>query len=749
MSKKISKISLESFRGASTKTLLEFDSQKNTAVIFGENGTGKSTIVDAIDFVFNGKYGSLEDKSLGQGSKKHELIASLGKLPDKIKIEVVYDNKTIIGSIGEGNRPVTIGITERPRVDILRKADILTLINHQPKDRYDALKDFIDVPICAKNEKTLREANIQAKKDYDDIIKEVTSIHEAINRAWEANGSLDGDSLNWAKTLANTDLTDLEEKTNSYSLLLQKIEKAGSTLARLDKFDEEIRNVDAEIKETTDKLKESLGGTSNKLLEVLKSAQRYVEENKTLSMCPVCEQSVISKQLIDRIVERLDVMQNAIHHADELQKFRLQLVHSNNNRDTSKKEYETIIKELVAHASKVDEIKLIKFIDSILYYREINKYYDVIRTHSLKLGKESNLLSTIKSQTSLLNEKMSEAEFAKKRLDNLGKCLKIVEEKRKEYVDKVLTDISGEIDRLYLMLHPDEKLGEIKFKVDPSQQSSLHLEAKFQSVKVLPQAYYSESHLDTLGVCIFIALAKHYQSDIVILDDIISSADQSHIERFIRLLHDEANNFNQIIITTHYRPWRDRYRNSQGPTNNIQLIELLKWGYSHGLRHTKTKLSIDEIRDLLGCEPIARQAIASTAGILLESLFDNFALKFSCRLPKQAVPHTLFDYLNCLERKLKDNLSVELSSGTIIQLAPLINKIADTAFIRNLVGCHYNEVGAQLSDDEVMHFGNAVVNLSSSITCSNCGALPDNDKSGSYWSCSCGGIKLHPLKTPK
>ena len=62
MANLIKKIELDHFRGASQPSVIEFDPTKNTVVIFGENGRGKSTIVDAIDMVANRLPGSLEGK---------------------------------------------------------------------------------------------------------------------------------------------------------------------------------------------------------------------------------------------------------------------------------------------------------------------------------------------------------------------------------------------------------------------------------------------------------------------------------------------------------------------------------------------------------------------------------------------------------------------------------------------------------------------------------------------------------------
>ena len=64
MNKRIDRLSLRGFRGASRPVEIPFDPHAPITLIFGENGTGKSTICDAIDFICNERFGSLQDKSV-------------------------------------------------------------------------------------------------------------------------------------------------------------------------------------------------------------------------------------------------------------------------------------------------------------------------------------------------------------------------------------------------------------------------------------------------------------------------------------------------------------------------------------------------------------------------------------------------------------------------------------------------------------------------------------------------------------
>ena len=59
------KLNIEAFRGVSGPFTVDFDTRQNLTVLYGENGSGKTTISDAFEFVIDGTSGSLEEKSFG------------------------------------------------------------------------------------------------------------------------------------------------------------------------------------------------------------------------------------------------------------------------------------------------------------------------------------------------------------------------------------------------------------------------------------------------------------------------------------------------------------------------------------------------------------------------------------------------------------------------------------------------------------------------------------------------------------
>ncbi|MEK7728733.1 MAG: AAA family ATPase, partial [candidate division KSB1 bacterium] len=143
MSVKINKLLMVGFRGATSQVEIAFDTSKAVTLIFGENGTGKSTIADAFDFVCNRSCGSLENYSLGEPSRKH--VASLGCKPSDVKVTITSGVKTWVASLG-GNGPVVDSQNGCPDAHILRRRKILDLIEAQPKQRFETLKTYITVP---------------------------------------------------------------------------------------------------------------------------------------------------------------------------------------------------------------------------------------------------------------------------------------------------------------------------------------------------------------------------------------------------------------------------------------------------------------------------------------------------------------------------------------------------------------------------------------------------------------------------
>lgn len=119
--------------------------------------------------------------------------------------------------------------------------------------------------------------------------------------------------------------------------------------------------------------------------------------------------------------------------------------------------------------------------------------------------------------------------------------------------------ISGRLQQLYASIHGEGAGAEKDFSasLEPAG-AGLKLEVDFYGKgKFPPAALHSEGHQDTLGICLFLALAEHVSGGpitLLILDDVLMSVDAEHRRAVAAMLRREFST-TQFVITTHDEVW--------------------------------------------------------------------------------------------------------------------------------------------------------------------------------------------------
>jgi hypothetical protein len=773
----LNNMTISGFRGATSKAEIQFDPSKSVTMVFGENGTGKSTIVDAFDFICNGRLGSLENYSLGGNAKKY--VVSLGAKPSDIRVSLTCNGKTWNASLPK-EKPVVIPEVGCPDAQILRRANILEIINAPPKDRYDSLKKFIAVPGIEKSENALRDAIKATDISYNEDVRSIRQAKDDLNKLWVAEGRIGKNAIGWAVAEVQKDLSQLQTSINEIDEIAVATRNAETALIPLDTaitIQKEAETVYYEVEANQKQAEKKQFQQNSKLVALLKDTKTYVTEKRE-GKCPICEQQVDPAGLLARLSERIDAMKelssiveatvvakkqvdskkSAANQAqktfcDQIRALSFLLNKSSLIEVAQQKIDWANFKELLSHEEPSDAIEqqgrnLLSLILPVKQKLQNRKNSD---------QKSINQYNAIKGFVDTLKKKEENAKNSVELLCKLRKANEIVATQRKTYVEGILANISTEVEAQYIKLHPGENIGKVRFYLKPNTIGSLEFDAQFHNqVEMPPQAYFSESHLDTLGICVFIALAKYYktESTIVVLDDVLTSVDNVHLDRLVKLLHEESSNFNHIIITTHYRPWREKYRYYQGPSAQVHFVELLNWTLAKGIRHTKTKLSVEEIQEYLGREPLDRQIVASKAGILLESLLDYLTILYQCRMPrKRDTNYALGDLLAGVGKNLRKSLKVvhvEPTSKTEEEkyLLDIINDLTGMVWLRNQVGCHWNIVGGSVCDQDIDIFVKRTLELANHLICEQSGELPYRENPSGHWESKGGHTRLYPLNNP-
>jgi hypothetical protein len=764
----LKKLKIEHLRGSILPFEIPFEKGKKLTIVYGENGTGKSTICDAFEFLGKGKVGSLENRGLG---KTNRYWHSVGKKAADVSVILENTDATVCQATILKSEVVVNPTGNRPRVEVLRRSQILALLEAKPGDRYAAISRFIDVSGIETSEATLRQAIRDLSSSRDVAVARVLENQDAIRQFWEAAGKPWKGPLAWAKKEVTRDPESLDSEVAA----LDSLHKA---YARLGDYPERLRiaksahgesksaTVEAEAK--AKEYIESIAGDAAELVGVLESARSYLHQNPTPASCPLCESSEKVAGLSDRITARLASF-SALQLAQE------NVRRANTSLQRADQQLEALREGVKTHAQAFQKTR-----DSFSWPADVNlpssPAPDDIEDLEAWLAATSEIpVAWKKSETDRLDKKQfistlklalktyTENFQAQKDLDvllpNLKRTLEIVEEERRIFTDKMLTNIASEVGRIYELVHPGEGLNKISLELDPNKRASLEIGASFcGETGTPPQAYFSESHLDTLGLCVFLALAAldGPGETILVLDDVLASVDEPHVERLIEMLYAEAIKFRHCVITTHYRPWKQKLRWGWLKNGQCQFIELSKWTSKNGMTLIRSIPDIERLRTLLEESPPDPQLVCAKAGVVLEAALDFITQLYECSVPRRAGGlYTLGDLLPSINKKLRNSLQIEVlekdangnTTYRLVSLTPILEELIRIAQARNVFGCHFNSLSFELLESDGIAFGQNVLELIEVLADSEAG-WPKSDKSGKYWANAGETRRLHPLQQP-
>jgi len=230
----LKKLVIENLRGSVKPFSIPFEKGKKLTIIYGENATGKSTICDALEFLGKGKIGSLENRGLG---KTNRYWHSVGKTSADINVTFETTNSTCCAKLGKTD-VIVIPPELRPKVEVLRRGQILSLIEATPGDRYEEIKRFIDVSGVEASEASLRQLIGDLVKNREVAVARVQENHDSINQFWETAGKQGKDAFYWAEVETKRDINVDDAEIKALGKLrsaYQRLTEYPSRLKKLNK----------------------------------------------------------------------------------------------------------------------------------------------------------------------------------------------------------------------------------------------------------------------------------------------------------------------------------------------------------------------------------------------------------------------------------------------------------------------------------------------------------------------------------
>jgi recombinational DNA repair ATPase RecF len=763
-------LTLTAFRGSATTFRLDFEKNKKLTLIYGENGTGKTTICDAFEFLAKECVSSLENRGMGKGLEKFWPTA--GKAASALAVDLETSAAKCSGRIV--NKAASITPPDaRPRIELLRQQQILQLIQAQPADRYKEIKRFIDIEAFERSEETLRQLGKSLATEKQDAQTAEQENLAALQGFYETAGKPVGlNAVTWAKQKLAEPTTGLDADIAAISKLRTAFDALKSYPEKLGTHHSAVAAAKAALAEAEQALSAAIATATegaSETLPVLEAGRNYLHAHPQSKECPLCA----SQENIAGLAAKIDTQLKAFSAltAANTTKNAHQLVL--NNAETALAQTQSDCEkaatvfttaqtnhqwkanvQVPASAPPTDPATLASWLTA-------NEAIAAAWA-GIEAGwrDESKFLTQLKSATERYDTNAARVAELTSLIPKVDDALKQCVEERQKFTDSIITEIAQEVGKLYEKVHPGEGLDKIALQLDPAKRASLTLQADFAGHDAPPQAYFSQSHLDTLGLCVFLALAARDRAEetVLILDDVLGSVDEPHVERVIGMIYEISTKFQHTIVTTHYRPWREKYRwGWLKPGQACQFVELTGWGIDDGIRIISSLPEVERLRGLLAESPIDPQAICSKAGVILEAALDYLTQKYECAVPRRhGAAYTLGDLLPAITTKLRDALKVEMRDGitdataaptSTIPLKPILEELARIAQARNAFGAHFKAISFELLDTDAVGFAKHVLLLVDPLIHPEDG-WPSNDKSGSYWRNSADSRRLHPLKKP-
>jgi hypothetical protein len=308
---------------------------------------------------------------------------------------------------------------------------------------------------------------------------------------------------------------------------------------------------------------------------------------------------------------------------------------------------------------------------------------------------------------------------------------------------EVISQISRDIQHLWLILHPNEPIEDVQLYIPRDEDKSIDVELKFYGVnQPSPRFTLSEGHRNSLGLCIFLALArleknKHLP---IFLDDIVSSLDRGHRGNVTELLKNEFDD-RQILLFTHDREWFTELRMLL-PTQNWKMLVLKPWSNpSIGMQWSTSEFTFDDAREHIesNCE-LAGNCVRQIMDAQMAIAAEKLKIKMPYARSDKNDHRTCIEFLQYIISAAKKNLKKQVGTEWVQYDEPIT--LWQDAMARLIVRADRGSHTGSLVKDEVENLISVCESSVKAFKCADCGNFIwlANQEAKKLMQCQCGHI---------
>jgi len=681
---RIDRVELSWFRGAGESSIL--DAGSKSVVVYGDNGSGKSTFVDGVEYITrNGRVCHLQHEYSGSYQEKGVRNTSTPSEENSRSAIHFVDGSSICAdvkpdgsfTISSDSADLKVAIQNwNVETHILRQDEVSRFIHYTKGEKYSALLPLLglsNLEQAAENLRQLRlnvieQSYVETKRiqhqqligaamehlpslKEEDVLKtleEQTQKYPIKNPAEEIKPLTE----QLAAEIENR-INSLEPKQNRYILVKQILEEKPLT-----KFGNMV-SADEKAEERVDALLD----IRISVLEPMENYVGIIEDPEKEIQCPSCGQMVVGSRLIEHVTKELELLKEARVARDDAKTKREELAGSLGSvtKKTAEPNFKSWLElpeqeelsELVAKLTKIQIAKpdvRWKPEDTVALRDVLPRLITLLEKEAERAPPPTKELIDdrdfikICSTVPKIHELETEIKRVQMLIEALEKSEKSVRDEIRKRAERILRAISVDIRRLWSKIHPGEPIEDIELYVHGEVDKAIDISLKFFGTDQLsPRLTLSEGYRNSLGLCIFLALSLlGGGDDPIILDDIVSSLDREHRGMITEVILEDLVN-RQVLLFTHDREWYSELH-YRLPAAEWQFLVLRPWESPEiGLQWSESVHTFDDARDLLPNHP---EACGNRIRAIMDTHLSIAAEKL--RIPMQYYRGIRNDYRTCV-----------------------------------------------------------------------------------------------------
>lgn len=568
---KIKNLEITGLRGVKESLNLNLD--KKSILIYGDNGTGKSSLTDSFEWFYDNHIAHLSNEEIG-GRGREALRNIFLADEDDGYININFDDKDLDAkkSINNSNKVQTSNTSDYfneyiqdsgSENLILRYRDLVEFIIATKTEKLNKLQEIIGFSEVAKIRTLLKrnfgriKKNIKAS-DYDGrkSVRQATILENLGRNAYSDEQLFDGVN----ELIKPLKLKIVVKSREDINTVIKEISsKEDSKLSDEINFNGRVKDTIAELKQISNTVNNDYSNFYTAFQDLQKEPEKIknlqllalLKEGKSVltkdvvedDYCPLCLQEKSKVQLIQELNNRIDELEQLAEEKksiDEQAKELKQIIQIKINsfeailKDKSFEDdkfeelkgklnsFKAILNSLISELEKglTDKIKEPKELN--LSEKELQTLVETIASEIEKLTKTkaTNIKFTIYTkliQTATAYKEYLSLDAEESVLRKQQVTFELLYEdfirRQEESLNIFLSMFSKDINDYYTTMNPKEKVEDIRLipLTKNEELVGITIDYKFFDVRrVPPEAFLSESHINCLGLSFFLASVKAF-----------------------------------------------------------------------------------------------------------------------------------------------------------------------------------------------------------------------------------------------